>query len=218
MEVETVVLWINLICFILPLIVTTIKPIPHQIESTKHARNNNWSLPVILVTRALPYLTLYTQFWNLLAWYHKAPILIDISLSLSIAVFLLYHGINLLNPMHLSYHPEELVRKVVSWRPPMSKEVGLWLGLQIQHSFSPFYNFYLIYTNEITNAHVGLPVRSLCCTLVLFIYVIWLLICWKINDIPPYPFLKELREKDLEKLFYVCSLVAFGCLNFIILF
>lgn len=204
---ESVIFNINLISFLIPIVFTTIKPFPFQIKTTEDAKRRGWNSFAILVTRVCPYLTLYTQFWTLVAMYNMEPITMFIAQSMTWTVFLLYHGINIIDPVCLTYHPREFVKEVVSWKPPMSKNIVIWFGLHLQHTIFPFYLHYLTYKYDVNYYNSLYPVIAN--ILVMGLYVIWHLFCWQVQGIAAYPFLNEFRDHSCE--------IGFYCFGFIII-
>lgn len=201
-----------------PICFTTFIPTPIQQQATLDAKRRKWGFIQIYITRALGFLTLFTQFIVCLFLYDVTNImLLVIAQTFSTSVFILYHGINSINPLHLAYHPEELVRAVVTWRPPLSKYFPIWIGLHYQHTFFPFYLKYYQHSNNINfDHHVDIiDALFLCCMLLLF-YITWHFHCWKVQGYPAYPFLKHLREEGIESIFYSVGFAMFCCIFILI--
>lgn len=208
MNSEDIILYITIISFIIPIIGTIVKPHEYQVNAGKDARDRGWSPTLIIFTRSFCFLTLYTQFLIILALIYKTPRLLFIAHSFSIYVFLLYHGMNAYDKMLLPYHPRERVEEVVRCLPPLNKNIVIWFGLHLQHSFYPVYLYYLKgdveYNAEDFIYNIFLMV----------IYILWHLFCWKVQNIPAYPFLIRLRAAELELEFYILSLSAIYFLHF----
>jgi hypothetical protein len=207
------------VSLLVPIVFTTLFPTPKQKEGALHAELSGWSQVSTLVTRALPYLTLYTQFlvWMFLYEMTNATLLL-IAQTFTSSVFILYHGINLIDPLHLAWHPIELVREVVSWRPPFSRNIVIWVGLHSQHTFFPFYLKYHQYKEKIVfSDHVGVFKGLQLMLLLLFVWIIWHLHCWQVQGYPAYPFLSKLRKESLEATFYVSGSCVF-CVVYLLIF
>ncbi len=213
---ESQIFTATFISFLIPIVNTIVNPSPFQKEATDNAKQRGWNKYIILVTRACPYLTLYTQFWILVALYFLTPTTMFIGQSLSWFVFILYHGINYIDPMHLAYHPEELVKEVVSWTPPKNKNIVIWFGLHLQHTIFPFYLHYL--TNKYNIDYCKNIYAILCSFAAISIYVVWHLFCWYVQGIPAYPFLTKLRLFTHELLFYCAGTVLMVVVNCILAF
>lgn len=211
---ESIVFTVTLVSFLIPIVFTTVNPFPFQIKATEDAKKRGWNTLVILVTRACPYLTLYTQFWILVAMYNLTPLTMFIGQSMTWCVFLLYHGFNLIDPTHLTYHPEEFVREVVSWKPPKNKNIVIWFGLHLQHTVFPFYLHYLTSKYEID--YTGNISYVMCSFLLMLFYVVWHLFCWYVQGIAAYPFLNYLRNKSQELLFYCLGFHFMVVVNYIL--
>jgi hypothetical protein len=69
---ESAIFAATFVAFLVPIAVTIAKPLPFQISATKYAQRAGWNYPTILVTRCLPFLTLYTQFCALYS--HNAAV------------------------------------------------------------------------------------------------------------------------------------------------
>jgi len=217
-RMETIIFYVTLIAFVIPLVNTSLRPLTFQIKASSYAKENGWPVVVIVLTRALPFLTLYTQFWILIAMYYLNSSTMFIAQTLSISVFLLYHGINLLDPMYLAWHPKELVYEVVRLIPPWKNPFHLiiWVGLHLQHTIFPFYLFFLANKHDLNKLFrwVYLVLSSI----LLIIYILWHLFCWHVQGIPAYPFLVKLRAMEYEVLFYILGIGIFLVINISILY
>jgi len=206
---ESAIFLITYVSFLIPIVNTIVNPFYFQKVATLHAKEQGWNILIILTTRAGLYLTVYTQFWILIALIYMTPVTMFIGQSLSWIVFYLYHGINFINPMNLTYHPREFVEQVVSWKPPLKTpfrstnlfNLIVWIGLHLQHTIFPFYLHYLTYKYNIDYSNNLYAVFY--SFIVMGVYVIWHLFCWHVQGIPAYPFLTHLRQKNLEKLWYL---------------
>ena len=212
---ESIIFNVTLISFLIPIILTTVRPHPFQIKATISAKRQGYSMPLILITRALPYLTIYTQFWILLALYKLEPITMSIAKTLSWSVFFLYHGINYVDPMYLAYHSKELVREVVRWTPPFSRYIVIWFGLHLQHTIFPFYLHYLAKIHSISSEKFLINTTNSMSIMIL--YLAWHLFCWDVQGIPAYPFLSMLRSTGYEISFYFIGFMFMLLINVIIL-
>jgi hypothetical protein len=183
---------------------------PHsaQIKAELDARKREWSYFAIYTTRSLPYLTLYAQILTLFALFWSTPSTIHFGHSLSSVVFIAYHGINSINPSHLSYHPLEITRIVTAWKPPCSMLVVPWIGLHLQHSVFPFYLHWI--QERVTLLDLA------CAHVLLLIYIFWHLFCWHVQGIPAYPFLAHLRTTGWETVFYATGFVILACLQYLL--
>jgi hypothetical protein len=211
---ESSIFIITIVSFLIPIVNTVINPYPFQKQATDNARQRGWNEYMIIITRSCPYLTLYTQFWIILAMYNMTPITMFIAQSLSWFVFCVYHGINYIDTKHLAYHPEEFVKEVVSWKPPKGPLVVVWFGLHWQHTIFPFYLHYLTYKHEIDYSNNIYAV--LCSFGVMAFYLVWHLFCWKVQGIAAYPFLNSLRRMSNEILFYCVSFVVITVVNCVV--
>ncbi len=212
---ESFVITVTIVSFFIPIIFTTINPFPFQKETAEDAKKRGWNSYIILITRACSFLTLYTQFWIIIAMLYLTPTTMFIGQSLSWIVFSLYHGMNYIDPMLLAYHPEEFVREVIRWTPPTKKRYTIiWAGLHLQHTVFPFYLHYLTFKHEIDYKNNLFAVVS-SFNVVLF-YVAWHLCCWHVQGIPSYPFLKKLRIDKYELLFYCGGFIYMVVINCIL--
>lgn len=210
-KMESLILVITFVSFLIPIVNTVINPHPFQIEATIHAKAKGWNDRIILITRSCCYLTLYTQFWTMIAMYKLTPTTMFIAQSLSCFVFCLYHGINYLDTKHLSYHSQELVKEVVSLKPPKNEKAFIWFGLHWQHTIFPFYLTYLSYKHSINyQSNVAMMIYSF---LVMGLYVVWHLFCWHVQGIAAYPFLNKLRTTSHELSFYYVSFILTIIIN-----
>ncbi len=178
-----------------------INPPLFQREASMAAKQNGWPVPIIILTRSFQHFTVYSLLWTLASLYTLEPNIMFIGLSLSWLVFIAYHGINFIDPMHLAYHPEELVKLVVGCKPPLSVHIIPWTGLHFQHTIFPFYLFYKSIEHN-TFGRLS-PYIHIYCHAALLFYVVWHLFCWNVQGIPAYPFLIRLREMKYEVLFYI---------------
>lgn len=205
---ETAIIIITTAQMMIPLIYAVVNPFPFQKLATADALNRDWNMSAIIITRCIPYLTMYSQCLTLVALYYKTPITMLVAQSTSWFVFVLYHGLNYMDPMNLAYHPKELVNQVIRWTPPSEKtfkNVVTWLGLHFQHTVFPFYLHYVTHKYKIVyrNNYDALGYNSL----FIVTYMFWFLICWKVQGVAAYPIMNRLREHDAEFTFY---LMCFG--------
>lgn len=200
---NSVVYHITWIALLVPLVFPCFFPLPLQRKAAIDAYRRGWSWPVVLVTRTTPYLTLHTQAWIFAALHTRDPELVFTAHTLSLGVFVLYHGFNLINPMLLAHHPEPLVRKVTAVQPPLSDPFLLliWLGLHLQHSFFPFYFFFQDFPSK----------QSLMPVFVLGGYIVWQRVCWAVQDVPAYPVLEQFRQQGYEYVFYQAGVAVVAC-------
>ncbi len=210
---ELLIFTITLFTFVIPIINSIYNPHDFQLEALIDARSREQSDLIITITRTFQYLTLYTQFFTLIALYTYAPNHMFIAQFLTIYVFIVYHGINYICPFYLTYHNEKIVNEVISWIPPYNENIILWFGLHLQHTIGPFYIYYLSYKYDITyeNNIVGFFYTFLA----LLFYILWNLFCWNVQGKATYPFLNDLREFSLETAFYSLMFVLFlfiGCI------
>ena len=191
----------------LPIVNCIVNPQRFQIQAAIDAKSRGWSTLSIWVTRAFQYFTLYAQIWTLIAICTEVPTTIHLAHSLSWLVFVAYHGINLVDAEHLSYHPPELTRIVTGWKPPMSILIIPFIGLHLQHTIFPFY-LYSIHQpaswGDLFLAHKAL-----------FLYIRWHLVCWEVQGIPAYPFLSRLRRDGWETSFYVLGFGLLGMIQYL---
>ncbi len=216
---ESIIFNITLITFLIPIVNTVVNPFSFQKEASKNAKKRGFNSMIVTITRSCPYLTLYTQFWIIVAMYNLTPVSMFIGQSLSWCVFILYHGINFIDPMHLAYHPEEFVKEVVSWKPPINtqtsfKNIVVWFGLHLQHTIFPFYLHYLTY---VYNIDYTKNIYAVFCTFnIMIFYTIWHMFCWYVQGIPAYPFLTKLRLMSHEITFYFVGFVLMTIINCIL--
>jgi hypothetical protein len=211
---ESLIFAVTFISFLIPIVNTVVNPFPFQKEAAIDAVDRGWSDTLILVTRSCPYLTLYTQFWIIVALYYMTPTTMFIAQTLSWFVFCVYHGINYIDKKHLAYHSEEFVKKVVSWKPPKWPLVIVWFGLHWQHTIFPFYLHYLTYKYDIdyTNSFYAV----MCSFGVMAFYLVWHTFCWKVQGIAAYPFLNRLRQISHEISFYCAAFTLVVVVNCIV--
>jgi hypothetical protein len=214
---EYLIFTITLVSFVVPIVFAITRPLPFQIDASNYAEKNGWNKYIILIVRSCPYLTTYSQFWFLVAIYDRGPTAIFVGLSFAWGILILYHSINFINPMHLSYHPEEIVLKVTGLKPPNDKLVVIWCGLHLQHTFPVMYLHYLAYSRDINYQH-NYSAFFVSMLLVAF-YIVWHLFCWRVQGIPAYPFLKHFRQENMlnprhaEIIFYYAGFLAVIVLN-----
>lgn len=209
---ETLVLIVTIAVFITPIVFTSINPFPFQKIAAQDAKRRGWGDTIIRVTRSCEFLTLYSQFWTIVAMYYLTPTTMFIAQSLSWSVFIVYHSMNYISPALLSYHPREFVQEVVRWTPPrQTKYFGIWLGLHLQHTVSPLYLHYLTQKHNIDYTNNLFAFVS-AFNAVLF-YIGWHLFCWHVQGIPAYPFLTEQRINMVEHNLYCVGLSCVVALN-----
>jgi hypothetical protein len=206
---ESIIFKIKLLSFLGPIFFRTIRPEQFQIKSNENAEKRGWSKPIILLTAGIPYLTLYTQIWILIALWYLTPRTMYIAQSLSSSVFILYHSINFIGPMHLTYHSEDLIKKIVRWTPPFSMYIIPWFGLHVQHTFFPFYLYYISIKYKI-NYDLKYTLDTF---IIMGIYILWHLFCWHVHDMPAYPFFIKLRKNGYEIPFYITGFSAMALIN-----
>jgi hypothetical protein len=198
---ESVICIVTFVIVSIPVINTIFNPLPFQQNATIDARKRGWNESIIKTTRALPFLTLFAQVWFLLAIYTLDSDIMFVTQAISWVVFVLYHGMNFIDPVHLAYHPKEMIDKVIKLIPPIHPFYFIiWCGLHYQHTLPPFYLYYLacehdvIYNNNKNGVYYTMFAMSIYCS--------WHMFCWKVQGIPAYPFLKELRKQSQEMVFY----------------
>jgi len=199
---------------VIPIVFTTYNPFPFQVEAAKNAKIRGWNNFTILITRTCPYLTLYSQIWTILAIYSLNPTIMFVAQSMTIIVFCLYHGINLIDPTNLTYHPVEFVKEVISWKPPNNWNIIIWAGLHVQHTVFPFYLYYLTIKYEINYTNdIRIVLTSY---LAMIVYIIWHTFCWIVQGIPAYPFMTKLKRAGHDVIFYIVGLNFMIIVNCII--
>lgn len=207
-----VLLEITAVALIIPIVNTVIRPTPPQIACAESAISRGWGKVPILVTRALPYLTLYTQAIILVSLYFPAhPLPLLVAQTFSWSVFFLYHGMNMVNPMLLANHSEELVRKVIRLFPPLHPLfAAVWTGLHFQHSLFPFYLKYHQWSEGIVfGNHLVLEDGLVVSVMFALAYLCWHEACYHVQGQPAYPFIAILRERGLEMAFDLVGFLLF---------
>lgn len=207
-SVETAVITVTAIQIIIPVIYSVTNPFTFQQIATINAAGRGWNKYAIIITRCIPYLTMYSQFLTIVALYNLTPNTMLVAQSMSWFVFLLYHGLNYMDPSNLAYHPKELVEQVVRWSPPSKKtfkNVVTWLGLHFQHTVFPFYLHHV--TNKYKINYRKNEEALFYYSLSMVLYLGWFLVCWKVQGIAAYPIMNRLRDHDAEFTFY---LLCFG--------
>lgn len=199
------------ILILIPILISIFNPPSFQRDAMILSKQKGWKMPIILLTRSFQHFTVYSLLWTFVSLYTLEPDIIFIGMTISWSVFTAYHGINWINPIHLSYHPEELVKIVTYWKPPMSFHIIPWLGLQFQHTVFPFYLLFLSIKHEIYTKLS--PWIHTHCFLALLVYIMWHLFCWTVQGMPAYPFLMRLRHNGYEIIFYGIGFIFIFLVN-----
>lgn len=202
-----------IVSLIIPIINAVVNPQPFQKDAHKCAKSRGHDKGVIILTRACQHLTLYSQFWTIIALYYKTPLTMFVAQTMSILVFFLYHGFNYFDSKHLAYHPKELVEQVINIFPPMNKYIVVWMGLHFQHSVFPFYIYYISRKYDLNNYEPHMLFYSFT---VMTAYILFFNYCWKVQGIAAYPFLNELNKHSSEFLFYCSGFIVFMIINCIV--
>lgn len=210
---EEYILNLLIITLIVPIINAMINPQPFQKSAHKCAKSRGHNKIVIIITRACQHLTLYSQFWTIIALYYKTPLTMFIAQTMSILVFFLYHGFNYFDKKYLAYHPIELVEQVVSLTPPMNRYIIVWMGLHFQHSIFPFYIYYISRNYDLVHYEPYMLFYSFA---TMTAYILFSIYCWKVQGIAPYPFLNDLNKHSSEVLFYCLGFIVFMTINCVV--
>jgi len=196
--------WVILAALLVAVLNSLVNPHPFQTAATTYARHHGWSMPMILLTRASCYLTLWTQALVLLALQRESTETWFVAETATWVVFSLYHVINYLDVSLLSHHDLALTQAVVRWLPPTTglRHLVIWAGLHLQHTVLPFY----MATHRPGAYQPRLLVSGY---ITMCAYILWHTFCWGVQGVPAYPLLHILRARDLEFHFYAtcCVLV-----------
>ncbi len=142
-------------------------------------------------TRNTQFFTLYAQAWAVGAWITEHPAAISVALVTEAMVFCLYHGVTAYKPTLLSYGDREMVYSVTRWAPPrFALHALIWLGLHIQHTFSPAYVWYTFFPTR-EKGHEAYVLAALAG------YDLWNSFCWYVNGKPAYPIQTALKDKGV---------------------
>lgn len=186
------------VSYLLSVGLAVVKLKPHQ-----HGQKG----PVLAMSRAAQYFTLYGQLWACIAWYTGNPVALSVALVVETLVFLLYFGFSIVDPCLLSWESPELTRKVVSVRPPTHPLLlCVWMGLLFQHLGSPLIVFFY------AKNHVHGPVETVVASIACIAYVCINEGCWRIQGTAAYPVQGHIRNSGL----YMEACVAFVTLSFIV--
>lgn len=159
-------------------------PKRHHLTREADALKRGYSLTIIRLTRSTQYFTLFGQ----LLYAFGVP---SVAVAVEFFVFLLYHGmIHGIGVETLSYEDVFQARESTGFYPPKSLLILPWIGLHLQHTICPimaWMDFPFLW------ADAGLVVCAIAT------YTVWMLYCWRVQGVPPYPFLSVLLDKVAYK-------------------
>lgn len=179
--------------YVLSVFKTVINPTVYQDLCTLNALKNGYPMPIIILTRATQFYTLFSQLGLIVGLYFEHREFVCTALVLQTNMFLLYHVFMYIDPSLLSYEDRDLLENVVYiHKIPRDKNIILWTCLQLQHTYCPIYAWYYVITN---NIYHNITDIYLSISMIVF-YSVWNYLCWTVQGLPAYPIQTLLYKKS----------------------